>query len=302
MSNRAWFYASQDNQQISCSEEELRRLIAAGNVTADTLVWSEGMTDWQRAGEIPDLQPSLSRPPAMPPSRGALPAIGSGTAGSQLAIDLDIWEFTWRTIVFVICSIFVIPFPWAFVWYLKWLVPRVRVPGRPNLSFEGTAMTIVPWYFGLVVLSIVLAFLQSATDTSGLNNLAAIAQVVLYWLFLKWLIANIASSGRLLGLTFAGSFWAYLGWTVLGALSTITIVGWAWIGTAATRWFCRNIEGTRRAVVFKGSGFELLWRGIVAAIASLFIIPIPWVYRWMTAWFASQTELVETGSMTNPRL
>ena len=136
MANRAWFYASQDNRQISCSEDELRGLIAAGGVTPDTLVWSEGMTDWQRVGEIPDLQPGLSRPPAMPRPRGAMPAVGFGS-GSQLAIDFDIWEFTWRTIVFVICSIFVIPFPWVFVWYLKWLVPHVQVPGRPGLTRDA---------------------------------------------------------------------------------------------------------------------------------------------------------------------
>jgi len=174
------------------------------------------------------------------------------------------------------------------------LVPCVRVPGRPNLSFEGRAATVAPWYFGLIVLSIVLAFVQVMTEISWLNHLTALVQVVLYWLFFKWFVANIASAERLLGLSFSGSLWAFLGWTLLGVVSMITIIGWAWVYTAATRWFCRNIQGTRRAVVFKGSGLELLWRGVVAGIAMLFIIPIPWVYRWMLGWFASQTELVET--------
>jgi uncharacterized membrane protein len=63
--------------------------------------------------------------------------------------------------------------------------------------------------------------------------------------------------------------------------------------TAQARWICRNIEGTRREVVFKASGLEYLWRTIVFIVACGFIIPIPWVARWMMGWLASQTVLIE---------
>jgi hypothetical protein len=120
-----------------------------------------------------------------------------------------------------------------------------------------------------------------------------VIQVGLYWLALKWLIANIASNGQPLGLSFSGSFWGYLGWNVLAVLSIFTIIGWAWVYTAQLRWICRHIEGTRREAVFKASGLEYLWRCLVTAIACSFIIPIPWVLRWMMRWHASQIELVE---------
>ncbi len=68
---------------------------------------------------------------------------------------------------------------------------------------------------------------------------------------------------------------------------------------AQLRWMCRHIDGTRREVVFNGTGLEFLWRAIVTALASIFIIPIPWVYRWMAGWLASQTVLVERGTVTN---
>ncbi|MBS0530659.1 MAG: hypothetical protein JSS22_14920, partial [Proteobacteria bacterium] len=174
-------------------------------------------------------------------------------------------------------------------WYLKWLVPCVRVPGRPNLSFEGTAMTIVPWFFGGIVLFVIVAWLGS----SWLSNLMIFVQIALYWLFLKWFIANLASNGQPLGLSFTGSIWAYLGWSVLSFVSILTIIGWAWVYAAWARWFCQNIQGTRREVIFHGTGLEFLWRGIAALIASSFIIPIPWVYRWIMRWLASQTELAE---------
>jgi hypothetical protein len=168
----------------------------------------------------------------------------------------------------------------------------VKVPGRPNLSFTGSAMTLVPWFFGFIVLAIVIGVIGSA----ALSNLLFIVQIVLYWLLIKWMVANLASNDQPLGLSFSGSVWAYVGWNLLFAISIITIIGWAWVAAAQMRWFCRSIEGTRREIVFKGSGLDILWRGIVAAILCSLIIPIPWVYRWIMNWFASQTELAPRGA------
>jgi hypothetical protein len=59
------------------------------------------------------------------------------------------------------------------------------------------------------------------------------------------------------------------------------------------RGVCRNIAGTRREVVFTGSGLEVLWRTIVFVIGCAFIIPIPWALRWYSQWFVSQFALVQ---------
>jgi len=290
MSNRSWFYAANGQQQGPFPEAQLRDLIARGTVRADTLVWTEGMSGWQRAGEIAGLVPRSSGPASVPLPGSPSPVVASGGyKGGPLSIDFGILEFTWRTIVLLIGLFFIIPAPWALVWYLKWLVPCVDVPGRPNLSFTGGAMTIVPWFFGAIVLAIAIAL----TDRDWLMNLMFPVQVALYWLFLKWFVTNLASDGQPLGLSFSGSFWAYLGWTILTVLSVFTIVGWAWVYTAWIQWFCRNLQGTRREAVFIGSGLEFLWRAIVALIACGFIIPIPWMYRWMWRWLASQTVLAE---------
>ena len=283
-------------QQGPFPEGQFRDLVAQGVVRPDTLVWTEGMAGWQKAAEIPGLVGGGGAPPMIP--AGGPPMMGSrgyaaDAGGGSLAVDFGILEFTWRTLVFVIGSCFIIPVPWLFVWYLNWIVPCVKVPGRPNLSFTGTAMTLVPWFFGFIVLAIAIGFVGSQL----LSNLLFIVQIVLYWLLVKWMIANLASNGQPLGLSFTGSVWAYIGWNLLFAISIITIIGWAWVAAAQMRWFCRSIEGTRREIVFKGSGLDILWRGIVAAILSSLIIPIPWVYRWIMNWFASQTELAPRGSL-----
>jgi GYF domain 2 len=286
MSDRSWFFASQGQQQGPYPETQLHDLITRGIVTAATLVWSEGMSDWQKAGDIPGL--GYSGPPAVPGSQRSS-AGDQGADGGSLSIDFEILEFVWRSLVLFIGAVFVIPLPWALVMYCKWIVSCTHVPGRPNLTFEGQPLTILWWCLGAVVLIIALGL----TGIQYVNALGYLIQLVLYWLALKWLIANIASNGQPLGLSFSGSFWGYLGWSVLAVLSVFTIIGWAWVYTAQSRWICRHIEGTRRQAVFKASGLEYLWRGLVTAFACAFIIPIPWVVRWMMRWHASQFELVE---------
>ncbi|SFN97732.1 protein of unknown function [Bradyrhizobium sp. Ghvi] len=294
----SWFYASEGKQQGPYPEGQFRDLIAQGIVRPETLVWTEGMAGWQKAAEIPGLISGGGAPPIIPAGgppmmRGGGYAGSGSAAGGSLSVDFGILDFTWRTLVMVIGSCFVIPVPWLLVWYTEWLVPCVKVPGRPNLSFTGNAMAIVPWFFGFIVLAIVVGFIGSQL----LSNLLFVVQIVLYWMLIKWMIANLASNGQPLGLSFTGSVWAYIGWNLLFAISIITIIGWAWVAAAQMRWFCRNIEGTRREILFKGSGLDILWRGIVAAILCSLIIPIPWVYRWIMNWFASQTELAPRGSM-----
>ena len=292
----SWFYASEGKQQGPYPEGQFRDLIAQGVVRPDTLVWSEGMAGWQKAAEIPGLVGGGGAPPMVPaggpPMMGAGGYTGAGGGGS-LSIDFGILEFTWRTLAFLIGSMFVIPVPWLYVWYTKWIVSCLRVPGRPNMSFTGTAMTLVPWYFGAIILAIAIALLGN----SWLNNLMFLVEIVLYWLLLKWMVANLASNEQPLGLSFTGTPWAFLGWNLLLGISILTIIGWAWVYVAQIRWICRNIQGTRREIVFKGTGLQFLWRALVTAILCSFIIPIPWMYRWMMGWLASQTELAPRGSL-----
>ena len=295
MSN--WFYAANSQQQGPFPEAVLRDLIANGTVKADTLVWTEGMAGWQKAAEVPGLMPSGGSP--VLPHAGLPPVAGGGAgmaSGNVLSLDMGIWDFTWRSLAFLFGSLFVIPVPWLLVWYTRWFTSRVQVPGRPKLSFTGSALTVAYWFFGLIAAYIVVGFLVWLTDFQFLNLPLAIAWIVLHWLFLRYFIENLASNGQPLGLSVSVSFWCYLGWMILAVVSVLTIIGWAWVYSATARWVCRNIQGTRRAVVFNGSGWGYLWRVILASLAASVIIPIPWVYRWLLRWQLSQTALVPRGA------
>jgi uncharacterized membrane protein len=85
-----WYYAIYNRQNGPVSEADMDRLIAQGFITAQTLVWREGMPDWQPAAQtelaaklppsVPgaDLPPVVS-PPDQPGSGGAYAQRSYGT-------------------------------------------------------------------------------------------------------------------------------------------------------------------------------------------------------------------------------
>jgi hypothetical protein len=89
MSNRSWFFASEGKQQGPYPGSPATRVHRHGTVTAETLVWTEGMAGWQKAGDIPGLLPGVSGPPAVPPSGMPLTA-GRTTTGLPLSVDFSI--------------------------------------------------------------------------------------------------------------------------------------------------------------------------------------------------------------------
>lgn len=290
MPNRQWFFASGNTQQGPYSEDQLRDFIARGVVRADTRVWTEGMSDWQRAGDIPGLLSggSAAPPPVTPASarESAVLASGNGSAGVPLSVDLNIWALLGRTLIFVIGFLLVIPAPWVATSFYGWFISQVRVPQRPNLSFTGQPMDIW-WVFVLLA----LCAYSGLTDIPYIGIILIPVQAWLSWMTIKWVVANISANGQPLQLSFRGEALHYVGWFVLLNLSFITIIGWAWVTTAMTRWMFRNIDGTRREIIFNASGLEVLWRTVVVAIGCILIIPIPWVLRWIARWYVSQVAL-----------
>jgi len=47
-----WYYAQEGKQVGPVSRDEIQQLIHAGQINADTLVWKEGMADWQKLGNL----------------------------------------------------------------------------------------------------------------------------------------------------------------------------------------------------------------------------------------------------------
>ncbi|MGJ4952746.1 DUF4339 domain-containing protein [Bradyrhizobium sp. HKCCYLS20291] len=290
MSNRSWYYAAQGQQQGPISEDELRDLIAGGVVTAETLLWSDGMAGWEKAGRIPGLMSGVpsTAPGGPPPFDGRS---GGGIPAGALSADLETLTYFGWTLLYFVGQFLVVITPWTAVYLYRYVIERMKVPGRPNLTFTGQPLDI--WY--VFIAMGVLAYV-GLSDRPILNLISLVAPAFLGWMVLRWLLSNLASNGERLPIHFEGSPVVYAGWYLLLIVSGITIVGWAWVLTAWMRWVCRNIQGTRREVVFNGSGLEVLWRSIVFGLGSMLIIPIPWLLRWYSAWYVSQFAVVPRGS------
>jgi hypothetical protein len=289
MSNRPWYYAAQGTQQGPISEAELGDLVASGAVTAETLVWSEGMAGWDKAGRIPGLMPpgleDGSRAPGPPPSPSRDVAGPIGMA--PLSAKFELWSYLGWALLFVVGQIVVVLTPWTAVYLYRYVVDRIRVPGRPNLSFTGQPLDIWYVFVGMAILGYV-----GLSDNAFVRLIALVSQAFLGWMVLSWGISKLASNGQPLPITFEGSPVIYFGWYVFMLVSAVTIIGWAWVLTAWMRWICRNIAGTRREVVFTASGLQVLWRTLLFALGCSLILPIPWALRWYSQWYISQFALV----------
>jgi hypothetical protein len=64
------FYVAKAGQQTGpFALGEVRRQIEAGEVTATSLVWSQGMASWTSAGQVAELAPLFAAtPPPLPPN------------------------------------------------------------------------------------------------------------------------------------------------------------------------------------------------------------------------------------------
>jgi GYF domain 2 len=287
MSNRSWFFASKASNRVLIPEAQLREFIANGTVTAETLVWTEGMPGWQKAGDISGLLSGASDPPVVAPS-GVPLTTGGATTGQSLSADFGIWALLGRSLLLSIGSMLVIPAPWTATGFYRWCIEHLRVAQRPELGFTGKPSDI--WYvFVIQGLCAYAGFSDSWYPTLIVIPLEGL----LWWMTVRWIIANISSEGRQLPLSFKGGPWAYVGWYLLLYVSVITIIGGAWVIAPWMRWICRNVDGTRRHIVFNADGWEILWRTVIAGLLSALIIPIPWVMAWYYRWYVSQFALVE---------
>jgi len=112
-----WFYHEAGQQRGPVSKDELLALFAGGKIDPDTLVWSQGMSEWQAARGVSELQlaiqPASPSPANTPVSPYAPPVSESNVAvawddyvpsGPQIRPWIRYWA---RTFDFIFFSILV---------------------------------------------------------------------------------------------------------------------------------------------------------------------------------------------------
>ena len=84
---KTWFYAISRTQTTSASQETLPDLVSAGTLTPGTLMWSEGMGEWQPAREaLPELFNAQRLAP--PPLPSSPPPLGVARRSHELDYEV----------------------------------------------------------------------------------------------------------------------------------------------------------------------------------------------------------------------
>ena len=86
-----WYYNEGSERRGPVSHEEMQGLIARGVVGVDNLAWREGMANWVRAGDLPELAPFFQAPQAPasaePPTAEPQPSPAAPSAFGQTAAN-----------------------------------------------------------------------------------------------------------------------------------------------------------------------------------------------------------------------
>lgn len=217
--------------------------------------------------------------------------IQAGPHPASLRSALPLWGLLGWGCLFLLGQLLVLPAPWTYAGFARYIWRHVSLADGLPLSFAGKAREI--WLVALL-LSLVPWLEEIASGRQVEHPLLLLAclfvDCLLSFFLLRWLVSRIALPGGRLAFVFTGGFWPFLGWNLLLGLSCLTIIGWAWVLKGAWRWTCRHIEGDY-AWSFAAGGWAILWRSLVCGFLCLLIIPIPWVGRWYLAWLIGEIEL-----------
>jgi len=308
----AWnyYYKDRAGQNGPVSLDELVALARAGRIAPYCHVWAEG-GEPGRADKIPALAEAFQS------------FTGQASSGNgPLQTDLPVWGLFWRSFVASIGIAFVIPAPWAGLWFYRWLAEHVALPGGRPLSLESSLSQC--WYIFagmglagslghflphdqpqelLVAQIIVLVpiawlsvrlvdwFCRALRVESGGLSLAFEGGILPYfgWILMLELLPEVSAFVYLgaFAVMFINTAWAFFGAMLLLAVSISALIGWPWVLKYQMRWLCSKVVGTH-AFEFVGTGWNLLWRLFVVLFAFSFLLPAPWALRWFVEWFVSQ--------------
>lgn len=128
-----WYYAQGDLKVGPISEAELKELADTGKLSANDLVWKDGMPDWRPAGRLKGLPFKHVGPPPIPGGDGR----GRQTAGKVVDdltdrvgfLDLKFQQFATPHLIGVVFTLALIVLSLSFlagVGYALWYFPVIK--------------------------------------------------------------------------------------------------------------------------------------------------------------------------------
>lgn len=193
--------------------------------------------------------------------------------------------FFGRGLLLVIAEFLIIPLPWAAAALYRWIIGNLSLSDGTQVRFNGKG--------GEVWAPFMVAAVLGYVSFIPFPLVPLLMMFVVAWLWIiiiRWIVRNVSLSCGT-ALSFEGTYWQYVGWSLLVGISVLTIIGWAWATAAMLRWFWRNVKGGNHVAEFTGSGGEILWRSLVTLACCIFIIPIPWITWWLFKWYMEKVTI-----------
>lgn len=179
-----WFYALNGQQAGPVDDAELDRLVQAGTISPTTLIWKNGMAQWQPYSTARGGQPQTAT--AAPPSVSILKPVASGSVQcSQCGRHLPADEVV-RVDNYNVCADCK---PTLLQKMREGISPSVGAYGLPVLNYAGfwirfgaaflDGLILSPFIFGVFIIS----WLTEAKISSSGSSQGAVAflQIVFQW-------------------------------------------------------------------------------------------------------------------------
>ncbi len=267
-------------------------------------------------------QPGAPQPVAAPgyALAAALPAAYPAYAGPPGGVGFSFWGTGWQALGWGLLNYLLAATwfgtAWGLEYLYKWFFSKLRLSDNTTVQFAGSGGQV--WWVPVVgMLPLMLANLVSALPsiaqqlpleaeiqrillTSGTIAMAVLmvpGVIAMCWVVVRmtrWALENLVL-GCGTRLTFTGTLWQCLGWTLLLWLSVYSIIGWAWVMVAMIKWLFRNTASSGgHQLVFHGTGGEVLWRYLVVGLVVGVTLGIaaPWMAVWLVKWAASRTSVL----------
>jgi hypothetical protein len=160
-----WYYTHGGSEQGPLGTSELKRLIGFGQVVSEDHVWTDGMANWQRVRDVPELARQLTSPSAAEPA-----AIDGAPPLAPLAIASFVLGLVGATIVPILGSILAIVFGHVALSQIRQAKGRL---GGKGMSLAGLILgylVIIPAIIVGIVYVAILALAPRGTNAAVGGN------------------------------------------------------------------------------------------------------------------------------------
>ncbi len=171
MAEREWYYAEAGVRRGPISESALLDFIRQGTVVAASLVWTQGMAQWQRVDQAPGLMPAIGdESMARPMVRG-----GAGVASRPTCLTV-------LGIINIVFGVFgALCAPIGLI--------SLKIPGMEGLGSGFRMWTIVSVIVGVIASA---ALILLGIGLLKLKSWARIGNMVYAWFAILWGLAGTA--------------------------------------------------------------------------------------------------------------